>query len=195
MIRRGIEVVQKEIQTFLNMKDSEGIREVSVVCSSILEQDGKEAYTSKNNDGKDHYLVITLVNIEEEKNLKPPTKIKEIAGKILTKQSPEIHINLYVLFTAFSSHYETSLGIISDVIAFFQSKSLINHSNTPSLHAKIEKIIPELHSLAFEQQNFLWSVLGAKYTPSVVYKLRMLSIDEELIKDKSKPVMEINITE
>jgi hypothetical protein len=195
LIRQGLEIVRREIQSFLDLKDSEGIREVAVVCSNILGQDGKEAYTSNNSDGKDHHLVLTLVNIEEEKNLKPPHKIKEIAGEILTKQNPELHINLYVLFTAFSSQYETSLGIISDIIGFFQGKPLFTHSNTPSLNPKIEKIIAELYTLTFEQQNYLWSVMGAKYIPSVLYKLRMLTIDEEIIKDKSKPVMEINITE
>ncbi len=193
MIRQCLESLKKEIQVFLDIKDSEGIRKVSAVCSGILGQDGKEVYKSDTKDGIDHHLVITLVNIEEEKNLKPARKVKEIPGQMIVHQNPEINLNLYVLFAAFSSHYETSLGIISDVIGCFQSKPLLTHSNTPALSPSIEKIIMELSSLSFEQQNHLWSTLGAKYTPSVLYKLRMLSIDEDIIKDKAKPVMEINI--
>jgi hypothetical protein len=195
LIRQGLEVIKKEIQTFLDLKDAEGIREVVVVASNILNEEGKLQFKESNNDGTSHHVVISLVNIEEEKHLKSPPKTNEISAHVLAKQNPEIHINLYALFTAFSSHYETSLGIISDVIGFFQSKPLFNRSNTPSLDTKIEKIIADLCSLSFEQQNHLWSSMGAKYMPSVLYKLRMLIIDEELIKDKAKPVTEIKFTE
>lgn len=195
MIRQSLEIIKKEIQSFLDLKDAEGIRKVSVVCSVILDQDGKTAFTSNSNDGKDHHLIITLVNIEEEKNLKPPPRIREISGQVLAKQNPQMNVNLYTLFTAFSSHYETSLGIISDLLGFFQSKPLFNHSNTPALHPGIEKICAEFYTLTFEQQNYLWSMMGAKYIPSVLFRLRMFSIDEEMIKDKAKPVMQIKISD
>lgn len=195
MVRQGLEIIKKDIQSFLDLKDTEGIRKVSVICSGILDQDGKIAFTSNSNDGKDHHLIITLVNIEEEKNLKAPHKIKEIAGQVLTKQNPELHVNLYTLFTAFSSHYETSLGIISDVLGYFQFKPLFNHSNTPALHTGIEKICADLFTLSFEQLNHLWSMMGAKYIPSVLFRLRMFTIDEEMIKDKAKPVMEIKLSD
>ena len=198
-------MIKTELQIFLDLKDtedseSEGIeepktRKVSVVASNILSQEGKVEFNDGEKNGTEHSLIITLVNIEEEKNLKPPHRIEQITDEFLVKRNPEININLYVLFTAFSSHYETSLGIISDVIGFFQGKNLFNPSNTPSLDCKIEKIIADLRTLSFEQQNYLWSVMGAKYLPSVLYKLRMLSIDEEMIKDKVKPVKEIQISD
>ena len=195
MIREGIQTLKIEIQKYLDIKDTESIREVEVKISNILNQEGKLEFKEQQNDGTSHHLVITLVNIEEERNLKPPHRIEEISENYLVKRNPEININLFVLFTAFSSEYETSLGIISDVIGFFQSKPLFNKANTPSIDNNIEKIIADLYTLSFEQQNYLWSLMGAKYMPSVIYKLRMLSIDEQLIKDKVKPVKEIQIQE
>ena len=40
----------------------------------------------------------------------------------------------------------------------------------------IEKLIVEMISLTFEQQNHMWGTLGAKYLPSVLYKVRMLVV-------------------
>jgi len=50
-------------------------------------------------------------------------------------------------------------------------------SNTPSLDPKIEKLSVEMVNLSTEKLNNLWATLGAKYIPSVLYKLRMLSFD------------------
>ena len=121
--------------------------------------------------------------------------MEQVTDQFLGKQNPGININLYVLFSAYSPHYETALGIVSDVLGFFQAKSLFNHSNTPGLDRNIEKVIADLYTLSFEQQNYIWSIMGAKYLPSVMYKLRMFSVDEASIKDKVKPVKEINISD
>ncbi|MDB4582339.1 DUF4255 domain-containing protein [Draconibacterium sp.] len=199
MIRKVLDLTRKELQAFFDNfnigKEVDSMRIVSVVLSNILDQDGKIETIVNSSGGADHSLVITLINIEEEKHLKPPPAIKELNRQFIVKQNPEINLNLYVLLTAFSSHYETSLGIISDAIKFFQSKHIFNHSNTPALDVKIEKIIADLFTLTFEQQNYLWSMMGVKYLPSVMYKLRMLSIDDEQIKDKVKPVKEITISD
>jgi hypothetical protein len=33
--------------------------------------------------------------------------------------------------------------------------------------------------MSFEQVNHLWSILGGKYLPSVLYKIRQITLDEE----------------
>jgi hypothetical protein len=57
----------------------------------------------------------------------------------------------------------------------------------------IEKLVVELHQLNFEQQNNLWAVLGAKYLPSVLYKVRAISIQEGQTKDQQTPITTIKI--
>jgi hypothetical protein len=49
----------------------------------------------------------------------------------------------------------------------------------------IEKLILEMNSLNFDQLNQLWSIIGGKYQPSVVYRMRMVTVDS--VTDERKP--------
>lgn len=195
MIRQTLKIIKDEMQTFLDQKDPEDIRKAQVVLSNILDQDGKAAYSANADEGTNHFLVATLVNIQEEAHLRPPHRIREIPGPELIKQNPEVNLNLFVLFSAFSTQYETSLGIITDVIKFFQGKPYMTKMNTPNMDPEIIRITADLYTMTFEQQNYLWGLMGAKYMPSVVYKLRTFSVSDDRITDKAKPITEINISD
>ena len=50
-------------------------------------------------------------------------------------------------------------------------------SPTPlNLPAGIDKLLFDLFNISQDQVHHLWSMLGGKYIPSVVYRLRMLTI-------------------
>jgi hypothetical protein len=101
------------------------------------------------------------------------------------KKSPELTVNLYVLFSAYFSNgnYPESLRFISFIIAFFQQKGAFNRVNTPRLDPEIDKLIFEMASISPEQLNNVWGCLGAKYMPSVIYKVRMLTYNNNIIRE------------
>ncbi len=47
----------------------------------------------------------------------------------------------------------------------------------------IEKLVFEMASITPEQLNNIWGSLGAKYMPSVVYKVRMLTFDNNIVRE------------
>ena len=49
--------------------------------------------------------------------------------------------------------------------------------------------------MTFEQQNHLWGALGAKYMPSVMYRLALVAVRDEQIEAEVLPVQEILINE
>jgi hypothetical protein len=51
-----------------------------------------------------------------------------------------------------------------------------------------------LYSSSFEQQYNFWNVVGAKYLPSVLYKVRMLTYQEKRLLDSQQPITRIDIT-
>jgi len=109
---------------------------------------------------------------------------------------PEVKLNLYLLFTAyFPSDYFEALKMLSLVIGFFQKRNTFNTSNSPGLDSKIKDMNLELYTLNMEQQNHLWGSLGAKYTPSVLYKMRLISISDDEIDGTQEPITEIFINE
>ncbi|WP_416171428.1 Pvc16 family protein [Algoriphagus boritolerans] len=59
-------------------------------------------------------------------------------------------------------------------------------------HSK--KIVVELYSYSFEQLYNFWSVVGAKYLPSVLYKVKTLTIQENAIQESGEPIEQIFLT-
>jgi hypothetical protein len=123
---------------------------------------------------------LTLINIEEEPSLKNKNPYIKISEFDIAKINPPIYLNLYILISAYfgdtEENYKEALKNLSRVVRFFQGKPVFTHQNSPDLDDGIEKILVEMVSLSFEQQNNLWSSLGGKYLPSVIYKIRPIQM-------------------
>jgi hypothetical protein len=183
MINQLLSAIRNELNDFIKVKDpiNFGSDDI-VVLSNLVEQNGELAFVS-NSGGEggatEDYVVITLVNIEEERILKEQIHYQKTNEDNILNRNPEIKVNLSVLFTAYSkTSYGTALRLLSYLLSFFQMKNVFTQQNTPELSGIIEKATVELQTLSAEQNNHLWGYLGAKYIPSVVYRIRMLVIQE-----------------
>jgi hypothetical protein len=143
---------------------------------------------SGTNHGSNADIIISLINIEEEKVARDPQHFIKRENGILLK-NPAVHLNLTVLFTSIRHEggYGLALQHVQEVIQFFQSKYVFNHFNTPDLHPAIEKLVLEMVSLNMEQLQQLWSMLGGKYHPSVTYRMRMITVDS--VSDETGPLI------
>ena len=130
------------------------------------------------NTTNDPPILISLINIEENRISRDQKNYVQ-AGSQIQLKNPAVHLNLTLLFTALTSvrGYEFALKNLQDVILFFQGKYVLDQINTPDMDPGIEKLVLEMVSLNTEQLNHIWSILGGKYFPSVVYKVRMITID------------------
>lgn len=142
-------------------------------------------------------VILTVVNIDEEKTLKnSPFYVRQ--GEAVVKRNPTVFLNLYVLVSCADEDYETALTQISRVIGFFQQKYVFTadnaNPNVPFPEEHVEKIILDLFSLNFEQINHLWGILGGKYIPSVLYKLRLIPFQQSEAED-AHPIKEVKATE
>ncbi|QNF34701.1 DUF4255 domain-containing protein [Adhaeribacter swui] len=141
--------------------------------------------------------LLTLVNLEEERNARNPNNYVKLNDKI-EYRNPKLYLNLYCLFSVNHSSYETALQYLSLILQCFQYKNVITAKNTPSdngltLDPKIEKLILDMVSMNAEQVNHLWATLGGKYLPSVLYKVRLITIEEDLADMQAEPVSGIYI--
>lgn len=123
-------------------------------------------------------IVVTLVNLEEEKTLKnEPHYIK--LNQSAQRVRPPVFLNLYLLFTCTHSDYATALTMLSRLIGFFQvQNSFDTVSANVAFPAGLEKVTLDLYSLSMEQLNHLWGILGSKHFPSTLYKLRVTPVQE-----------------
>lgn len=140
--------------------------------------------------------ILSLVNIEEERSSKAATFVR-VNDKIEYK-NPKVQLNLYCLFALNHSSYDTSLQYLSLIIQFFQFRNVIDHKNTPpenglALDLKVEKLIFDLVSMNSEQVNHLWATLGGKYLPSVLYKVRMITLEDDTPGFQSDAISKMTI--
>ena len=188
MIDVALKFIASELNQYLNNKLSLDVASKDpVVLGSI----------SKLNDGNDNNdlqekIVLSLVNIEEERMLKSPEKFTRVDDQFV-QRNPKVHLNLYCLFAANKSKYTEALKYLSFVIQFFQFRNVFNHVNDPSLDKNIEKLIMDLYTINFEQINHLWGTLGGKYFPSALYKMRLITIDEAFTEAEGELITKVSI--
>ena len=190
MINLALEALRKSIHDYLIRLSELNINnsDEPVHLTSIVRDDGTIAIP-------DNSLGVSLVSIEEERVNKSQQTIKKAPNGKILHLNPEIMLNLYILVTANFGDYSTGLSFLSGAIRFFQSKDVFTPQNTPSLDPAIEKMVVDLFTTDFEQQNHLWAALGAKYLPSVMYKIRVITIQEGQASEEGPPILEVNSTE
>jgi hypothetical protein len=138
--------------------------------------------------------IISLVNVEEDKVAKMQENyVKKVDGVVY--RNPPLYLNLFVLVAGNLPAYNDNLRLISFVLQFFQHQNLFTPITHPGLDSRIEKLMVDINNQSFEQVNHLWSTLGGKYLPSVLYKIRQLTLDEEATVSESGFIKEISINE
>jgi hypothetical protein len=100
-----------------------------------------------------------------------------------------------VLFSVNKDDYKDSLILLGHIIQFFQFQNSFTPLTHPGLDPRIEKLMVEMYTMNFEQVNHLWSTLGGKYLPSVLYKVRQLTLDENATLGESGLIKEIRLDE
>lgn len=175
MIHQVLPAIAGELSEFLQARF--GISEDQIVLGNIVNQDGSLAVEGNK-------LVISLINIDRDGT-------KGSGSSTSSNGTPPVYINLYVMFAAVynSSNinnldYIESLKIISGVIGFFQGQNAFDHHNAPEWPDGANRVIMEIEDIEFRELVNLWSQFGAKYVPSVVYKVRTLNMNEDLIVDE-----------
>lgn len=188
MIHNLLPVICGELNEHL--KSIYGIDDDRVLVSNLMNQDGSVAVEGQNK------VICFLANIEEETTLKANPGISSFGGSF-GLSGGDIYVNLTVVFSAFftGKNYVEALKFLSGVIYFFQSKSVFNPNNTPGLSSGIDKVVFDMTSLNFNDLNSLFSMIGAKYMPSVVYRVRMLKFTSDNIDGTIPSISGIGIND
>lgn len=201
MLRTTLEFLADELKSYVQLKDGAVFRnEINVVPSSLMKPDGTFAVRASQNDVT-FKIIVTLVNIEEDRVAESQQYFQRVADKIRF-HNPPVNVNLYVLFSAMADNYLSELRLLSYVIGFFQGSPVFDSEKYPHLNGRVEddkpwqkvdKLLVNLHPLTLEQQNNLWAAIGAKYMPSVLYKVRTVTFADTEPKLEAPPIKEIFI--
>lgn len=170
------------VSNFLNkeIKLNYGIDENRVVVSSLINPDGS---VSENTENK---IIISVINLEHETTVKSLNNYVGGNANNFGKTAPPVYLNLYLLVSANydSGNYLEALKMLSSVIGIFQSNTYFTKQVNPELPSPLEKLTFEIFNLPINELSHIWSGIGAKYVPSIVYKVRMISMQENRITEE-----------
>ena len=194
MIVEAITVLLSQLNDYILQLDGSASATGQVVSGNIAQLDRPEVATEL-----DNHLVLSLVNVEEERALKNgQTAFTLSTGDVAYRNRP-VHLNLFLLFTANYRVYATALRRLSQVLTFFQGKQKFTFANSPVPNLPQSGIadfslVMDLLSLSFEEVNHLWGFLGMKEIPFALYRGRLAVIADQRPLETGARIQEIDVT-
>ncbi|AYB33986.1 DUF4255 domain-containing protein [Chryseolinea soli] len=169
MIDLLVDEVSSQLNDHLRLKGMDDLYKCTV---------GDVTVHDKNNEaGGDNEIVesiiLSLVSVEEENALKNNYPLRKVGSSFLQEKS-SVYINVYLLFAAKYNNYDTALKALSQVITCFQTIRRVFFV----FDNETQESVLNLHNMGFENLNNLWTVLGGRYLPSVIYKARVLMFQQ-----------------
>lgn len=169
MIDAALKLVARQLNQSLRQRLA--VDEDLVVLSNLLEQGGSPVPLAQNR------LVLFLAGIERD----------ALAHRAATQGGPQqrlqttepVYLNLLMMCAAnFSGpNYAEALKCLSAAIAFLQSKPVMDHQNAPEMDLGMERLTINIENLSSAEMHSLWAIHSGRYLPSVLYRLRLVSVD------------------
>lgn len=174
MIYESLSCLAEEMNIYFRSKLK--ITEDKVIVSAIVNQDGSVAIQGENK------VVITLVNMTKDIGIK---RDHSTGAAIVGNAAKPVCLQLFILLSCYftANNYAEALRFLSFVIGFLQTKNVFDHSNTPQLDEAIDKLVFEMESYEPERLSNMWATLGAKYMPSVLYRVRLIILDAAVVRE------------
>lgn len=157
-----------------------------IIPGPLMDDAGKLAITKGS-------VGFALINIEEDRvsRAQLPERVL-VNGREITL-APELRLNLTLLAAADLSDYGMTLKALSQVMTFFQSHPVFTPGDYPGLDARIDQLSVEMLSVSHETLNQIWACLGAKYLPSVLYRVRVVVLQDREPEQIGAPITSISL--
>ena len=170
-----LELIRQKLNTQTTVPGNEDW----VILTNIVDHEGHVSEQAKNK------VVMSLANIRYETVISDYNRA--IPDNNIHFIAPPLYIDLYVLFFAnFSDrNYLQGLALISETISFFQKNPWFTDKTLPGLDPAIDKLSFEMVNLDLADLNYVMDMMGAKYLPSVYYKVRMFTFSSDVLPGES----------
>lgn len=188
MLDVALSFLAGELNTYLVSVTGSSV--VQVQLSQIVDDSGKYAFSA----GEVGTLAANVIGIDEERVLKSHTPdYTYINGKHVVRE-PDLKLNLHILFAANFKVYEESLKYLSYILTYFQANPSFNREDFPALDSRIQKLVMEVQSPTFDQLSQIWTFVGGKQLPSMLYKMRLVVIQPDAPTGVEVPITKITAT-
>jgi hypothetical protein len=122
-------------------------------------------------------VTMLLVNLEEERILRDAEPYRTVNGNARVNHvQPDIRLTLYILFVARFSDYASSWNSLAAILGQLQAVPVLDVETAPNLPEGVERLGFELVTQTFTELNDVWNALRTTHHPSLLYRVRLLTI-------------------
>lgn len=168
MLDIALKFLRDELRSYIIARTGSTL--VDVKLSKVVDELGKYAFLEET-------IGLSLINIEEERTMKEQLPKYNLLAESFTRE-PELRLNLYIMLAANFRQYDQALMYLSHILTYFQSHPVFTSDKYPALDARIGRLVPELQSVSYEQLNQIWASVGGKQLPCMIYKVRMVVLQD-----------------
>ncbi|MCX2494516.1 DUF4255 domain-containing protein [Pedobacter sp. PF22-3] len=168
MINEALQFTCDTLDQFL--KNRFGLDEPKVIKNTLIDSNGSIPVVNQNK------IVISLINVEKETTKPFNVRNHQLNNGSYANVNPAERFNLDVLISANFDDYSETLKFLNAVILFFQVNAVLSANSSSSIPKGLNKLEFDIEKLNYQEMNNLWSAMGAKYQPSVIYKMRLITI-------------------
>ena len=115
MIVEAMALLLRQLNDYIAHADGTSGAPAQAVWGNIAQLDRTEVAADL-----DNHLVLSLVNLEEERALKNGRTASALGAGDVGYMNRPFHLNLFLLFTANYRNYGTALRRLAQVLTFFQ---------------------------------------------------------------------------
>ena len=168
MISKALQFTNDVLDQFL--RNRFGLDESKVLLNNLIEGNGVLPQINQNK------VVISLINIEKE-TVKPfYTRSQKLENGNYADINPGERYNLDMLISSNFDDYSETLKFLGAVILFFQANPILSAGSFSTIPSGLGKLEFEIEKISYHQMQSLWTAMGAKYQPSVIYKMRLVTL-------------------
>ncbi len=152
------------------LKNRLGLDENKVLLNNLIEGNGSLPQENQNK------IIVSLINIEKETSRPFYNRNKQLPNDSFADTNLSERYNLDILISANFENYNETLKFLDEVLLFFQINNSIDASSSSNMPDGIPRLEFEIEKITYHQMQSLWTAMGAKYQPSVIYKMRLITI-------------------
>ncbi len=168
MISKALQFTNDALDQFL--KNRFGLDDSKVLMNNLIESDGTLPQVNQNK------VVISLINIEKETAKPYYVRNQKTDSGSFSAINPAERYNLNILISSNFDDYRETLKFLNAVILFFQVHTVLDATSFSGIPPGLSRLDFEMEKVTYHEMQSLWTAMGAKYQPSVVYRMRLVTI-------------------
>ena len=168
MISQALHFTSETLGQFL--KNRFQLDEGKTILNNVIEATGLIPQENQNK------VVLSLINIEKETAQPFYNRNQQLMGGDFADTAPAERFNLDLLVSANFDDYNETLKFLNATILFFQINNVLDATKSAAIPQGLSKLEFDIEKINYQQMQGLWTAMGAKYQPSVIYKMRLVTI-------------------